>query len=279
VQHHHAHVAATAAEHGVTGPFLGLAYDGLGLGDDGTLWGGELLLCDYTNYRRLARFGTAPLPGGEAAVRKPARMALGYLLGAEGTAPREVPGELRDRLGDRQVAIVRRMIGADVNCPRASSAGRLFDAVAALLGLCDEASYEGEAAVLLEAAARRCPNRAPEPLRWALRRRDGLWVYDPADTLADVIEADAPLETVALRFHRTITEVSLALVTECARTTGVRTVCLGGGVFQNALLATELARALAGEDLTIHIGQKVPVNDGGISYGQAVVAAARMSEG
>ncbi|MFI7680120.1 carbamoyltransferase HypF [Actinophytocola sp. NPDC049390] len=277
VQHHHAHVAATAAEHGVTGPFLGLAYDGLGLGDDGTLWGGELLLCDYTSYRRCGRFGTAPLPGGEAAVRKPVRMALGYLFGAEDHVPEHLAQGLTARLRDREVALIRRMIEANVNCPRASSAGRLFDAVAALLGLCDETTYEGEAAVLLEAAARRATTSTP--LRWTLHRRAGLWVYDAAHTLADVITTDAPAEAVARRFHHTVTEVSLAMVTEAVRETGVRTVCLGGGVFQNALLAGELVAALTAQDLDVHIGQRVPVNDGGISYGQAAVAAATIGEG
>jgi hydrogenase maturation protein HypF len=280
VQHHHAHVAATAAEHGVHGPFLGLAYDGLGYGDDGTLWGGELLLCDYTGYRRLGRFGTAPLPGGEAAVRHPARMALGYLFGAEDSTglpdgPRV--DDLLERVGHRRVETIRRMIRAGINCPRASSAGRLFDAVAALLGLCDEASYEGEAAVLLEAAARRCAEKTVSPLRWDLRRRGGLWVYDQARTLADA--TDGPPETVALRFHHTLVEVTLAMVTEAAREHGVSTVCLGGGVFQNGLLSAALLRQLTEQDFDVHIGRMIPVNDGGISYGQAVVAAARMSKG
>ena len=273
VQHHHAHVAATAAEHGVRGPFLGVAYDGLGLGDDGTLWGGELLLCDYTRYRRLGRFGLAPLPGGEAAVRHPARMALAYLVTAGAPAREGRAAALVERIGHRRAETIRRMIAADVNCPLASSAGRLFDAVAALLGLCDDASYEGEAAVLLEAAARRHPGPAPA-LRWTLDRRDGLWVYDPAATLADVVAADEPPEVVAARFHRTVTEVTLAAVTEAAREHGVRTVCLGGGVFQNGLLATGVPAALAAQDLTVHLGREIPVNDGGISYGQAVVAAA-----
>ena len=276
VQHHHAHVAATAAEHGVAGSFLGLAYDGLGLGDDGTLWGGELLLCDYRSYRRLGRFGTAPLPGGAAAVRRPTRMALGYLFGAEFALPDHLVGSVTERLGGREPAVIRRMIEANVHCPKASSAGRLFDAVAALLGLCDEATYEGEAAVLLEAAARRAD--ASTPLRWALRRHAGLLVYDPARTLTDVVTADEPPATVARRFHHTITEVSVAMVTECVRETGVRTVCLGGGVFQNALLAGDLTAALTAQGLDVHIGQAVPVNDGGVSYGQAVIAAATIGK-
>jgi len=186
-------------------------------------------------------------------------------------------GDLLERVGHRRAETIRRMVGAGVNCPRASSAGRLFDAVAALLGLCDDASYEGEAAVLLEAAARRCAETTVPSLRWDLRRRDGLWVYDHASTLADA--TDGPLETVALRFHHTLVEVTLAMVTEAAREHGVATVCLGGGVFQNGLLSAALLRQLAEQDLDVHIGRMVPVNDGGISYGQAAVAAARMSRG
>ena len=139
-----------------------MAYDGLGLGDDGTLWGGEVLLATYAGYRRLARFGRAPLPGGEAAVRRPARMALGYLYGAEdlGASPLDpaLGADLAARLEPREVAAVRQMVRRGVNAPVASSAGRLFDAVASLLGLADEASYEGEAAVRAGGRGRR-PHR------------------------------------------------------------------------------------------------------------------------
>jgi hydrogenase maturation protein HypF len=291
VQHHHAHVVATAAEHGIRGPFLGVAYDGLGLGDDGTLWGGEVLLATWTGYRRLARFGLAPLPGGEAAVRRPARMALGYLFGAETAGdPVALPPEAVDafvaRLPEREVAVIRRMVARGVGCPRASSAGRLFDAVASLLGIRDDASYEGEAAVLLESAARpfAAARSSVAPLPWRVDRRDGLLVYDPVPTLAAVLEPAGstpavPVGMVAARFHATVAEVTAEIVTECAAVTGVRQVCLGGGVFQNALLTGATLRALAGAGLEAHVGRDVPVNDGGISYGQAAVAAARLAGG
>jgi hydrogenase maturation protein HypF len=282
VQHHHAHVAAVAAEHGLAGPFLGVAYDGLGLGDDGTLWGGEVLLATYTGYRRLARFGRAPLPGGEAAVRRPARMALGYLYGAEdlGGPPPE-PGlaaDLLARLDPREVATVRQMVHRRLNSPVASSAGRLFDAVASLLGLCDQVSYEGEAAVRLEAAA--AGHGAPPALPWRLAHRDGLCVYDPAPTLRALLEAGAgqPPGRLAAAFHTTLVEVTCALVAEAAERTGVRQVCLGGGVFANQRLTTELLGRLAGAGFEVVTGHRVPVNDGGISYGQAAVAAARLAE-
>jgi hydrogenase maturation protein HypF len=306
VQHHHAHVASCAAEHGVTGRFIGVAYDGLGLGDDGTLWGGEVLLADLVGYRRMGRFGRAPLPGGAAAVRRPARMALGYLLGAERLDGERTDGDggpgptagsipyadsrpaapFLDRLPPREVAVVARMIDRRVNCPLASSAGRLFDAAAALLGLRDDATYEGEAAVALEAAATGYPSTAGHPaaaaageLAWRLVHRDGMLVYDPRPTLRALLEglhdgADAGL--LAARFHATIAAVTVAFCTDVAGRTGVRTVCLSGGVMQNNLLAGTLLHALAGAGLEPLLNEQVPVNDGGVSYGQAAVAAARL---
>lgn len=266
VQHHHAHVAATAAEHGVRGRFIGVAYDGLGLGDDGTLWGGEIFLATYRDYLRVGRFGRAPLPGGEAAVRRPSRMALGYLHGAEDFGTPSIP----DLLRSHETGLVRRMIERRVNSPLASSAGRLFDAAAALLGLCEENSYEGEAAVLLETAA---ADHSASAFDWKLHRRAGMWVYDPVPTLRDLVTSGDPVGVRAARFHTTIAEVTAALVREVAGE--VRTVCLGGGVFQNRRLVDEVSRGLDG--FRVLVGERVPVNDGGISYGQAAVAAALLA--
>lgn len=281
VQHHHAHVAATAAEHGVTERFVGVAYDGLGLGDDGTLWGGEILLADYRGYRRVGRFGTAPLPGGAAAVRRPARMALGYLFGAEdhATIPEPLIRGVLGRMDAREVSVIRAMIAQRVNCPLASSAGRLFDAVAALLDSCADTSYEGEAAIRLETAAAGQPDG--KPLAWRLIRRDGLHVYDPAPTLIDLLRAarDAPVSEVAARFHTTIAEVTVALVERAAADSGTHTVCLGGGVFQNVRLADAVTGRLTALGFAVHVGERVPVNDAGISYGQAAIAAARLAKG
>ncbi|GAA0250992.1 carbamoyltransferase HypF [Saccharothrix mutabilis subsp. mutabilis] len=276
VQHHHAHVAATAAEHGVRGRFLGVAYDGLGYGDDGTLWGGEVLLATYRDYRRVGRVGTAPLPGGEAAVRRPARMALGYLHGAEdfGVGLDGCADALLERVGVREAEVVRRMVARGVNSPVASSVGRLFDAAAALLGLCDDATYEGEAAVLLEAAAHGEPDH--DALAWRLHHRDGLWVYDPVPTLRELAAATGPKAVVAARFHTAVAHATRALVEQAADATGVHVVCLGGGVFQNRRLTDAVVRELADSGFEVHVGQRVPVNDGGISYGQAAVAAARL---
>ncbi|GAA2540021.1 carbamoyltransferase HypF [Streptomyces levis] len=282
VQHHHAHVAAVAAEHRVSGPFLGVAYDGLGLGDDGTLWGGEILLAELSGYRRVGRFATAPLPGGDAAVRHPCRTALGHLLDTEplGT-PRPSPGLVRhftERLDPSEAAAVRVMVARGVNCPRASSAGRLFDTVAALLGLAGSVSYEGEAAVRLEAAA---GTARAVPLAHRITRAGGLWVYDSMFTLADLLERRAsgePVGDLAAAFHLTLAHVTAELVARAVEDGAPHTVCLGGGCFVNGRLLSEVRRQLRSQGLRVLFGHEVPAGDGGISYGQAAVAAARLAK-
>jgi hydrogenase maturation protein HypF len=288
VQHHHAHVASCAAEHGITAPFIGVAYDGLGMGDDGTLWGGEILAADLVGYRRLARFGRAPLPGGALAVKRPWRMALGYLLAAEsfpgdedgardGAIDPDLAAAFVARLDPREVAVLRTQVARRLNAPVASSAGRLFDAAAALLGLRDVAEYEAQAAIDLEIAA---GERSAPALPARLARVDGLLIYDPRPTLRALLEGVAARRAVgplAAAFHETIAEVTRELVATAAAATGLRTVCLSGGVFQNRRLASTLLRRLGRDGFEVFMNRRVPVNDGGISYGQAAIAAARMA--
>jgi hydrogenase maturation protein HypF len=181
------------------------------------------------------------------------------------------------RLPDREVELVRRMIERSVNSPLASSAGRLFDAVASLLGLCDQVSYEGQAAVALETAAGRAPLAGELP--WRLVRLGGGHVYDPLPTVAavaDRVAAGVPVGTLAAGFHATLVAVTTALCEQARRATGLETVCLSGGVFQNRLLTEGLQAALAADGFEVLTNQRVPAGDGGISYGQAAVAAARL---
>jgi len=299
VQHHHAHVASCAAEHGITGRFLGVAYDGLGMGDDGTLWGGEVFDADLRGYRRIARFGRAPLPGGALAVKRPYRMALGYLLAAEafgdgtpgigGVAGLAGATDLADpghpaaaflaRLDPRETALVRRQVDRHLNAPVASSAGRLFDAAAALIGIRDVAEYEAQAAIELELAA---GERIVPPLPYRLERLDGLMVYDPRPTLAALLDGAAGGRSkgvLATAFQAAIVEVTREILDGARATTGIATVCLSGGVFQNRRLASALLRDLARDGFRVFINRQVPVNDGGVSYGQAAVAAARLGSG
>jgi len=285
VQHHHAHIASCAAEHGVTEAVLGVAYDGLGLGADGTLWGGEVLLADLCSFRRLARFGTARMPGGEAAIRRPLRMALAYLAGGEDLGGRRPDPELIARviaeIGNREPDYrkVLRLAQSGARSPLVSSAGRLFDAAAALLGLCDHATYEGEAAVMLEAASQ---GVLADPLPWRVVKSEGLWVLDCLTTLTALLAhrldgAAAP--ELAAAFHEAVALATTDLVRKCAADTGVRTVCLSGGVWQNHRLTEAVAGALEGDGYRVLINQRIPTNDGGISFGQAAVAAARLAEG
>ncbi len=286
VQHHHAHVASAAAEAGLTGEFMGVAFDGLGIGDDGTFWGGEVLVATLATYRRVARFGRAAMPGGAMAIKKPYRMALGYLLSAEafetggGVADwidPELTRPFLDRLDRREVEVVRVQLARSLNAPVASSAGRLFDAAASLLGIRDVAEYEAQAAVELELLAE---GGSVRPLPFEIARREGLLVYDPRPTLRALLEgraAGTPIETLAARFQETVAAVTRQLCGEIRTQTGLRAVALSGGVFQNQWLATTLVRRLTRDGFEVHTNQCVPANDGGISYGQAAVAAARLA--
>jgi hydrogenase maturation protein HypF len=301
VQHHHAHVASAAAEAGLTTEFIGVAFDGLGMGDDGTFWGGEVLVATLADYRRVGRFGRAPMPGGALAVKKPYRMALGYILAAEpfeqevsvaGAAEGpavaawidpELTRAFLDRLDPREVEVVRVQLARGLNAPGASSAGRLFDAAASLLGIRDVAEYEAQAAIELELLAE---EGRIEPLPYQIVRSEGqrdgipLLVYDPRPTIRGLLEGVAEgqaTETLAARFQETIAAVTRQLCADVRAATGLGTVVLSGGVFQNQWLATTLVQRLGGDGFEVHTNRKVPANDGGISYGQAAVAAARLA--
>jgi hydrogenase maturation protein HypF len=286
VQHHHAHVASAAAEAGLTGEFIGVAFDGLGMGDDGTFWGGEVLVATLATYRRVARFGRAPMPGGALAVKKPYRMALGYLLSAETFGPAgevaswlepELARAFLERLDPREVEVVRVQLARGLNAPVASSAGRLFDAAASLLGIRDVAEYEAQAAIELELLAE---EGSALPLPYEIARSGGLLVYDPRPTLCAILEGRAngtSPEGLATRFQETIAAVTRELCGEVRKSTGISTVALSGGVFQNQWLASSLVRRLGADGFEVHTNRLVPANDGGIGYGQAAVASARLA--
>jgi hydrogenase maturation protein HypF len=298
VQHHHAHVASAAAEAGLTEPFIGVAYDGLGMGEDGTFWGGEVLVANLASYRRVGRFGRAPMPGGALAVKKPYRMALGYILAAEpleqiSSSPSSwssLPSSHSDRwldpeltraflgrLDPREVEVVRTQLARSLNAPMASSAGRLFDAAAALLGIRDVAEYEAQAAIELELLAE---EGSVPALDYAMARVGDVLVYDPRPTLRALLVGRAEgqsCEHLAARFQETIATVTRELVADARAGAETRSVVLSGGVFQNQWLAGEMVRRLTRDGFQVHTNHLVPANDGGISYGQAAVAAARLA--
>lgn len=268
VQHHHAHLAAVLAEHGLQGEVLGVAFDGAGLGDDGTLWGGEFLIGDCRQMRRVARLWPFPLPGGERAAREPRRSALGLLYGAYGP---DLGSQMPDFTAQERRTLLQ-ALERGVNAPLTSSAGRLFDAVAALLGLCQEMSFEGQAAQALQAAAEQVPAQAPYPV--ALVQEDsGLladWVPALAALLADRA-AGVPVPQIAGRFHATLA----ALIADVARQLGVCRVVLAGGCFQNRRLLEETRARLDQAGLAVWWPQRLPPGDGALAAGQAAVVMAR----
>jgi len=273
IQHHHAHIASVMADAGWArdrGPVLGLAFDGLGLGPDGTIWGGEFLLADYAGFERLAALKPVALPGGEAAQRDPWRNLLAQLDAAgEGAAA--------DRLlAGKPLATLRAAMSKGINAPLSSSAGRLFDAVSAALRLTsDRQSYEGEAAMNLETAARRALVREEAyPFGRAGERLDPAPMWRAL--LAD-LDADVPAEIIAARFHRGFAEAASDLARDLARQSGAEAIALSGGCFQNATF-TALCRERLG-DVPVLVHRNVPANDGGLALGQAAIAAARALAG
>jgi hydrogenase maturation protein HypF len=278
VQHHHAHIVSVAAEHGVRDRILGVALDGTGYGPDGTIWGGEWLAADWEGFERVAHLRTLPLPGGAAAIRRPARMALGALaecglLEHPGAAP------LRTRLAEGEESTVLAMIAHGLNTPRTSSMGRLFDAVAALAGVRDDARYEGQAAIELEALAD--PSAEGAYPFCVLEGVGGETVIDSAPVLAAVLQDVAsrvPASTISTRFHRAVVEVVAGACAHLAPALGITHVALAGGVFANRLIVGGVVSELERVGLVPLTHLRLPANDGGIAFGQAVVAWARRSE-
>jgi hydrogenase maturation protein HypF len=267
VQHHHAHIAACLADNREAGPVLGVAFDGLGYGSDGTLWGGEFLLADFTGFRRLAHFRPVPMPGGTAAIKQPWRMAVAYLDAAFGD---ELPVHFRSGL---ECTTIVSMARRGVNAPLTSSVGRLFDAVAAILGVRDRVNYEGQAAIELEQLADPAELGRYDP---SATGTDPL-VIAGTDLVAFVVEdlgAGTPAPVIAARFHNGLAEVIARTCGALRDMTAVGTVALSGGVFQNLLLLHRTVDALQARGFRVLTHSRVPTNDGGVSLGQAVVAAA-----
>jgi hydrogenase maturation protein HypF len=276
VQHHHAHLAACLAEHAVTEPAVGAIYDGTGFGPDGTVWGGELLVGDLAGFARAGSLWPVRMPGGVQAIRQPWRMACAWLGEALGATP-ALPSRLTGRVEPERWATISRIGGQSGVSPLTSSMGRLFDAVGALCGLVLEVTYEGQAAVALEAAAWRAgrdDRRTPGAYRLD-RREDGR--LDPRAALralAADLEHGAEVETVAAHFHAAVAASTVDAVSTIAAARGVQTAVLSGGVFQNRLLLETAAADLERAGLRVLTPERLPPNDGGISFGQAAVAAA-----
>jgi hydrogenase maturation protein HypF len=269
VQHHHAHMASVMAENGLHGPVIGVTFDGMGYGTDGTLWGGEFLVGDYRGFRRAAHLEPFAMPGGEQAIEEPWRMALSLLV-----ATREPLEPIETRMDALQLEVVWRLLQRGVNCPRTSSMGRLFDGVASLLGVRDRVSYEGQAAVELEGLAAESGDPGRYPV--SLIDRKGSWLLEFAPLVRGILEdrrRGTTLPDLARRFHSTVVEMIRSTAVRVREQTGLGRVVLTGGVFANELLLSEVPTALRREGFRVHTHHRVPSNDGGLSLGQLAVAA------
>jgi hydrogenase maturation protein HypF len=275
VQHHHAHLAACLAEHGAADPAVGAIYDGTGYGPDGTIWGGEILVGDLTRFDRAGMLFPVRLPGGAAAVREPWRMACAWLCAALGEERPPIPPTLLDEVSEKEWDTACRLVASGVNSPLTTSAGRLFDAVAALCGVRARVSTEGQAAVELEGIADPSEDGSYE---MPLLPPGGTLVIDARPTLRSAREdlsRDVPVALVAARFHNTLATATAQAVAAAAEDAALSTAVLSGGVFQNRLLLERTAELLRDRGLRVLVPVRLPPNDGGISYGQAAVAAAR----
>jgi hydrogenase maturation protein HypF len=287
VQHHHAHAVSVMAEHGLDETVIAVILDGTGYGPDGTVWGGEVLLANHLGYERVGRLRHLPLPGSDAAARSPWRMGLSSLWASSGAsgldedalpeALRGVPPEDRDVLGQ--------MLARGLNSPLTSSCGRLFDAVAALIGLRLECDYEGQAAAELETLAwQACggdlfsANRRDGPhYPVTLEKENGVISLDSSRVVRSVLHdlrRGAPAPAIALGFHRWLTDALARIVEDVSRSSGITTAVLGGGCMQNALLLEGLTEALRQAGLSVYSGEEIPSNDGGISLGQIAIGGA-----
>ena len=277
VQHHHAHLAACLAEHGEHGPAVGAIFDGTGYGEDGTVWGGELLTGDLNGFERAGLLWPVPLPGGGQAIREPWRMACSWLVAVAGEEPElELPPALSGEVDPARWREVVALARSGTASPLTSSIGRLFDAVAALCGLRARVNYEGQAAAELEAVADHSVRDAyPLPLL-----SEEPLLLDARETIravADDVQAGATPALVSARFHRGLADATSLACQRVAEREGLDRVVLSGGVFQNRLLMEATAERLTAAGLRLLVPERLPPNDGGISYGQAAVAAARSS--
>jgi len=277
VQHHHAHIASCMAENHLEGRVIGIALDGTGYGTDGHIWGGEVLVADDCEFERRAHFAYVPMPGGAAAIREPWRMAVGYLAHHFGEEFLRFPIPFVRQLDPYQVKNLLRMTQGRCNSPLTSSCGRLFDAVAALIGLRQRVNYEAQAAIELEMCMADPRGDVPAyPLR--IQQRAQGWEIDSRplfEALLSDISEGQPVGLMSRRFHNALVEVFTRLAGVLRENLGLNRVCLSGGTFQNVYLLEHLTAQLEDNGFQVFSQTEVPAGDGGLSLGQALIAARR----
>lgn len=273
VQHHHAHIVSCMIDNGVKDEVIGVAFDGTGYGMDGHIWGGEFLIADLGEFQRVGHFDYLPMPGGEAAIRRPYRLAIGYLYALLGDIP---PLPFLEEIDDLEVEAIKKQIDKGLNAPLTSSCGRLFDAISALLGLRGEISYEAQAAIELEMLASQAEAQGIYP--FSIVEQEGVKVVQLKELLEAIVadlQEGISISTIGLKFHETVVALIVEMCRRISQATGLKEVALSGGVFQNRLLLRRTKEALQQGGFTPYTHQQVPTNDGGLSLGQAVIAHTR----
>jgi hydrogenase maturation protein HypF len=275
VQHHHAHIASCMADNGLEGRVIGVAFDGTGYGTDGKIWGGEFLVCDFAGFERRGHLRYVPLPGGDNAVRQPWRSALAYLDTAFGSGAASLPLPLFSEVPPKQIAFVNTMISRRIQVIDTSSCGRLFDAVASILGLRHEVTYEGQAAMELEAVASN--DSMTYPFEFTGDETFEIDLRCMIRALVSDFLRDRQPTVISPRFHRTLAAIIVDSCVRIRESDGLHRVCLSGGTFQNLRLLDHAVTGLRDRGFEVFIHHRVPPNDGGLSLGQAVIANRRLS--
>lgn len=281
VQHHHAHIASCLADNQLnpSAPVIGVAFDGTGYGDDGNIWGGEFLIADYAGYQRVHHLGYFPLPGGDRAVKEPWRAALGLLHSHnlpwdDDLPPVQYARELTDPVLSRPVLdILNQQISSQTNAPLTSSLGRLFDAVSALSGICQQVSYEAQAAIELEACLDPAEKKA---YPFAIDRSSEINTGPLLEAVVNDLRNQTPIPVISARFHNGLAEMVLEVVLSLRKKYGLQEAALSGGVWQNITLLEKTLALLTENDFTVYTHQSVPANDGGISLGQVVIGQSQL---
>ena len=278
IQHHYAHIGSVMAEHGLAGPVIGVACDGTGYGTDGNLWGGEFLVAGIDGFERVGQFKYVPLPGGEAAIREPWRAAVGYVLDAAGEAAQGIleRAGFVERYGRGAISQVLQVAGSRELSPLASGAGRLFDAVSALMGVCGLNTFEGEAAMALEALVEEGIG-GEYPIEMRTENDYTVLDFSPAIlAIADDLQQGCKKGLMATKFHTTVASAIARTAVQISERTGIRDVALSGGSFQNRYLLRQAGALLAAAGLQVHTNEKMPPNDACISLGQAYLIRERL---
>ncbi|OQY60631.1 MAG: carbamoyltransferase HypF [Desulfobacteraceae bacterium 4572_88] len=274
VQHHHAHVVSCMAEHMLEGPVIGLSFDGTGYGTDGNIWGGEILIAETDRFTRAAHLSYVPMPGGTAAIKEPWRMALSYLWHTFGEAFRNLDLPMLGETEDHKLTIIPEMIRKEINSPKTSSLGRLFDAIACIAGIRNQVFFEGQATMELEMmAGKRILSEETYDYEWIAGEVHEILPQPLITGVVEDMRKDVSLSEISGKFHMTLVRMFSALCHLIRKERGLNRVVLSGGVFQNALLLGELTVSLEKSGFQVFTNTRVPPNDGGISLGQAVVGA------